>query len=156
MRTPRHPPDRIIVARKYNQRSLFGRPDIKCPDQPVHARRRHDRRAVFIPVVREGFVGRKCSCWAGCLRRRELGWGLGGVDGDCEDEVVGGGGGGTEVEEAEMGVAGDGGEEGGRVRGEGGGVGAGVDGEGEEGGWARWIPLWLYYVRAVGSGEGRW
>ncbi len=40
-----------------------------------------------------------------------------------------------------MRVAGDGGEEGGRVRGEGGGVGAGVDGEGEEGGWAGWVPL---------------
>lgn len=30
------------------------------------------------------------------------------------------------------------------MRGEGGGVGAGVDGEGEEGGWAGWVPLWLY------------
>lgn len=63
------------------------------------------------------------------------------MDGDCEDEVVGGGGGGAEVEEAEVRVAGYGGEEGRRVRGEGGGVGAGVDGEGEEGGWARWVPL---------------
>ena len=35
------------------------------------------------------------------------------MDGDCKNEVVGGGGGGTEVEEAEVGVAGDGGEEGG-------------------------------------------
>lgn len=69
-----------------------------------------------------------------------MGRGAGAVDGEGEDEVVGGGGWGAEIEEPEVRVAGDGGEEGGRVRGEGGGVGAGVDGEGEEGGWARWVP----------------
>ena len=53
------------------------------------------------------------------------------MDGDREDEVVGGGSGGAEVEEAEVRVARDGGEEGGGMRGEGGGVGAGVDGEGK-------------------------
>lgn len=141
MRTPRHPPDRIIVARKYSQRSLSRRPDIKRPDQPVHAPRRHDRRAVFIPIMREGFIWRKRSCRAGHLRRGELGGRLGRVYRDGEDEVVGGGRGGTEVEEAEVRVAGDGGEEGGRVRGEGGGIGARVDGEGDEGGWAGWVPL---------------
>lgn len=35
------------------------------------------------------------------------------MDGDCEGEVVGGGSWGAEVEEAEVRVAGDGGEEGG-------------------------------------------
>lgn len=63
------------------------------------------------------------------------------MDGDCEDEVVGGGSRGAEVKEAKVRVAGDGGEEGVRVRGEGGGVGAGVDGEGDEGGWAGRVPL---------------
>lgn len=42
-----------------------------------------------------------------------------------------------------MRVAGDGGEERGRVWREGGGVGAGVDGEGKEGGGAGGIPLRL-------------
>lgn len=64
MRTPRHPPNRIIVSRKHNQRALPRRPDIKRPDQPIHPGRRDDRRAIFIPVVRQGFVGREWPCWA--------------------------------------------------------------------------------------------
>lgn len=81
------------------------------------------------------------------------------MDGEGQDEVVRGRGGGAEVEEAEVRVAGYGGEEGGRVRGEGGGVGAGVDGEGDEGGGAGGVPLWFSIsirgaVRAVEG--GRW
>lgn len=64
------------------------------------------------------------------------------MEGDGEDEVVGGGGGSAEVEEAEVGVGGDGGEEGRAMGGEGGAVGAGVSGEGEEGGAALRVPLW--------------
>lgn len=53
------------------------------------------------------------------------------MDGDAGDEVVGGAGGGAQVEDAQGGVAGDGGEDGRAVRGEGRAVGAGVGGEGE-------------------------
>lgn len=59
--------------------------------------------------MRERFVWRERSGWAGYLRRGELSGCLRGVDGDGEDEVIGGGGRGAEVEEAEVGVAGDGG-----------------------------------------------
>lgn len=68
-----------------------------------------------------------------------MGGGL--VDGDVGDEVVFGGDGGAEVEDAEAGVGGDGGEEGGVVGGEGYGVGAGADGERTEGFGAGWGPL---------------
>lgn len=125
------------MARQYEQRALSRRADVEGPDQSVHARGRDDGGAVFVPVVRQGFVGRE-----GCSGDPRRGRGrLPGVDGEGEDEVVGGGGWGAEVEEAEVGVAGYGGEEGVRVRGERGGVGAGVDGEGEEGGWAGGVPL---------------
>lgn len=63
------------------------------------------------------------------------------MDGNGEYEVVGGGRRGAEVEEAEVRVRGDRGEEGGGVWGEGGAVGAGVGGEGEKGGVALGIPL---------------
>lgn len=72
----------------------------------------------------------------------------GGVQRDGEGEVVRGGGGGAQVEEAEVRVRGDGGEEGGGVGGEGGAVGAGVGGEGEEGVGALGGPLLV--VRRVG------
>ena len=140
MRAPRYPPDRIIMSRQNRQRPLSRRPDIERPDQLIHPRRRHGARPVFVPVVRKGFVGGE---GAGCAAERcgYLRGLLRGVDWDCEDEVVGGGGRGAEVEEAEVAVARDGGEEGGRVRGEAGGVGAGVGGECEEGGGARGVPL---------------
>jgi hypothetical protein len=48
------------------------------------------------------------------------------------------GGGGAEVEDAEVGVGGDGGEDGGGVRAECCGVGAGMGGEGGEGLRAMW------------------
>ena len=63
------------------------------------------------------------------------------MDWNREDEVVGGGGWGAEVEEAEIGVAAYGGEDGGGVRGPCGGVGAGVGGNGEEGLRAIGVPL---------------
>ena len=52
----------------------------------------------------------------------------GSVKGDCQREMVGHAGGRTQIEDAEVRVAGDGGEERGRVRGKGGRVGAGVCG----------------------------
>ena len=85
--------------------------DIEDTDHSVHSRCRNDRLAVFVPIVRKGFGWRDL--------RREHGGGLGrSVEGEGEDEVVGGGGGGAEVEEAEVGVGGYAGEEGGGVRGE--------------------------------------
>lgn len=145
MRAPCHPPDGVLVARQYGHGPLSRRAHVEGPDQPVDARRRDDGRAVFVPVVRQGFVGREGGSGRKFqLGRRELCGGrgcLGGVDGEGEDEVVRGGGGGAEVEEAEVGVAGYGGEKGGRVWGEGGGVGAGVDGEGVEGVGAGGVPL---------------
>lgn len=92
MRTPRHPPDRIIVSREHDERALRRRPDIERPDQPIHPGRRDYRRAVFVPVVREGFVGGEgaCPCGARGVGCGYLGGGLGAVDGEGEDEVVGG------------------------------------------------------------------
>lgn len=60
------------------------------------------------------------------------------MDGNVGDEVVFGGDGGAKVEDAEAGVGGDGGEEGGVVRGEGYGVGAGADRECAEGFGSGW------------------
>jgi hypothetical protein len=53
------------------------------------------------------------------------------VDGDRGYEVVGRGCGSSQVEDAEVGISGDGGDNGGGVRGEGGTVGAGMRGKGE-------------------------
>lgn len=122
------------MARENGERTGGWGADIEGADHSVHARCRNDRLAILIPVVCEGFG------WG------DLGWehgrGLGGsVEGEGENEVVGGGGWGTQVEEAEVGVGGYAGDEGGGVRGERGGVGAGVGWESEEGGWAGRGPL---------------
>lgn len=66
MRTPRHAPDGVVVARQYDQGALSRGADVEGPDQSVHARGRDDGRAVLVPVVRQGFVGREGSCRAGC------------------------------------------------------------------------------------------
>ena len=138
MRTPRHPPNRILMPRHHAQGALPRGADVECADEAVDACSGDDGGAVFVPVVGEGFrrgggAGVKANTWGRLL------WG--GVDWDFEGEVVGGGGGGAEVEEAEVRVGGDGGEEGGGVRGEGCGVGAGVRGEGGEGLGSGWVPL---------------
>lgn len=117
------------MTRQHRQRTLVRCSDIEGPDDPVDARGGDDGVAVFVPVVRQGF------------RRRNAGGGgqtgpgaRRGMYGDGKGEVVGRGGGGAEIEDAEVGVGGDGGEEGGGVGGVGGAVGAGVGGEGEDGG----------------------
>lgn len=60
------------------------------------------------------------------------------MNGNRGDEVVCGGSGGAQVEDAEVGVGGDGGEDGGGMRAECCGVGAGMGGEGGEGLRAMW------------------
>lgn len=111
MRRPCHLAHGIVMAWENGEGPGGGGADIEGTDHSVHARCRDDRLAVFVPIVREGFGWRNL--------RREHGGGLGGsVEGEGEDEVVGGGGGGAEVEDAEVGVGGYAGEEGGGVRGE--------------------------------------
>jgi len=56
------------------------------------------------------------------------------MKGDGEGEMVGGRGGGAEIEDAEVGVGGDGGEEGGGVGGVAGAVSARVGWKGQDGG----------------------
>jgi len=132
------------VPREERHGALARGADVEGADVAVDACGGEGAGAVFVPVVGEGFGGRGGLLEAGGAGA--CGWG--GVEGDGEGEVVGGGGGGAQVEEAEMRVRGDGGEEGGGVGGEGGAVSAGVGGEGEEGVGALGGPLLV--VRGVG------
>ena len=76
------------------QRPLLRRPDIKCANGTVNARRSKNSRTVLIPVMGECFGGRGRatglagnSGGGGCRMNRNLG-----------DEVVGSGGRGAEIE----------------------------------------------------------
>lgn len=117
------------MPREERHGALARSADVEGADVAVDARGGEGAGAVFVPVVGEGF-----GWWCGLLEAGRAGAGVrGGVERDGEGQVVGGGGGGAEIEEAEVGVGGDGGEEGGGVGAVGGAVGAGVGGEGEEG-----------------------
>lgn len=130
------------MARQHGQGTLTRVPDVKGADLAIDARGRDEGGAVFVPVVGQGFGGGGCLDLGDVLRGCWVG-----VKGDGAGEVVGGGGRGAEVEDAEVGVGGDGAEDGGRVRGEGSGVGAGMGGEGEEGVGALGGPLGVFVVR---------
>ena len=97
MRTPRHFPDRVVVAGKNSDGSVLRAADVESADQAVDARGGDDAVAVFVPVVGEGFGGGDAG------RGRHSGPCEGrGVEGNAEREVVGCRGGGAEVEDAEM------------------------------------------------------
>lgn len=156
VRAPRDAAHGELVARQQRQRPAVRLAQIEGADDAVDARRRYEAvRRVLVPVVGEdlGRLGRREVLWLCCLLRlrkiarvgcwwEEMGAGGGGlVHRNVGDEVVLCGGGGSEVEDAEARVGGDGGEEGGVVWGEGDGIGAGADGEGAEGFGAGWGPL---------------
>lgn len=124
--------DGVVVAVQEGQ-GRGGVADVEGADDAVDAGGGDEVGAVLVPVVGEGLAGLEggaVGAERGDLARR---LGEGRVDRDAGDEVVGGGGGGAQVEDPQVRVGGDGGEDRGGVRGEGGGVGAGMCGEGGEG-----------------------
>lgn len=111
MRRPGQLADRVVVAGEQNLGGSRGLAQVEGADQAVDAGGGEDGAAVFVPVVGEGFV--RGGGWLRCARVGGVeveGLG-GGVDGDLELEVVAGAGGGAEVPQAELRVAGDGGED---------------------------------------------
>lgn len=149
MRAPRHLPNGISMARQHGHGPLARVSNIEDADEAIDARGRDELRAVFIPVVGEGF-GRGHGAVVVVVLTVVVIVVVGrGVQGDGSREVVCGGGRGAEVEEAEVRVGGDGGEDGGGVGGEGGRVGARVGGEGDEGIGAVGRPLFFFYVSVV-------
>ena len=137
VRAPRHAAHRIIMARQHGERAgprfascprsrrglvaAARAADVERAYRAIDAGDRDDPFAVLVPVVRQRLGGRVVR---------------GVVRGERQDAAGGGRGGCAQVEEAQVRVGGDGGEQGGGVRAEGGAVGAGVGGEGEEGGGA--------------------
>jgi hypothetical protein len=114
-------------------------PDVERADEAVDAGGGDGVGAVLVPVVGEGFGGLEGGGWTiGADWVDVWGFGEGCVDGDRGDEVVCGRCGGAEVEDAEVGVGGDGRQDGGRVWTECRGVGAGMGGKGGEGLRAMW------------------
>lgn len=138
------------MARQHGHGSLAWVSNIEDADEAIDARGRDELRAVFIPVVGEGF-GRGHGAVVVVLLESGIPVVIivlvvgRGVQGDGSREVVCGRGRGAEVEEAEVGVRGDGGEDGGGMWGEGGGVGARVGGEGDEGIGAVGRPLFFFF-----------
>lgn len=124
MRRPGQLADGIFVSDHRSHGTLLWRTDVECTDGTVNARRRQDGRTVFVPVMRQRFR------WGTCCRRNARFTRYGrygrGMDRNLKYEMVGGGGGGAEIEDANVGVGGDAGEDVGGMRREGGGVGATV------------------------------
>lgn len=145
------------MARQHGHGPLAWVSDIEDADEAIDARGRDELRAVFIPVVGEGFGrGHGAVVVVVVLESGNpvviivLVVGRG-VQGYGSREVVCGRGRGAEVEEAEVRVGGDGGEDGGGMWGEGGGVGARVGGEGDEGIGAVRRPLFFLSQRCLVS-----
>ena len=110
MRTPSYPPDCILMSRHRVQWPLSWGTNIEGPNKAVNAGGSDDGITILIPVVREGFSGRR---WRdGGKEPRLL---LRGMDRNTEREVIGRGRRGPKVEQPEVRVRGDRGEEGGRV-----------------------------------------
>lgn len=135
VRRPRQLADGVVVADHGGQRALLGRADVEGADRAVDARHGHHRRAVLVPVVRQGLGGRRGrggrrhpGLRGGHHRRR------GAVDGDLHGEMVRRGGRSAQVEHAHVRVGRDARQEIGGVRREGSRVGAAVRGQGQEGG----------------------
>lgn len=115
VRRPGELADGVLVAGEQRERRA-GVADVEGADDAVDARGGDDVGAVLVPVVGEGFGGLEGGA-GGAVAADGAdgagGLGEGRVDGDRGDEVVGGGGGAAQVEDAEVGVGGDGGEDGG-------------------------------------------
>jgi len=140
MRAPADLPHRVIMAGQHHDGPLRRGADVEGADEPVDAGGGDGAGPVFVPVVREGLGGRRGG-GVGHGGGFVEGWGWWGMDGDGEGEVVGGGGRGAQVEDAQVRVGRDGGEDRGRVWREGGAVRAGVRWEREEGVGALGRPL---------------
>lgn len=149
------------MTQQHRRRAAGRVANVKRPDGAVHPAGGDDSVRVFVPIVREGFVRDGTRVGGAVGEAGEdggLGYGRGGVDRNLGDEVVFCVDRSAEVEQAEVGIGADAGDEGGVVGAEGGRVGAVAYGEGFEACWAGWGPLVVrqrLVVDGIEGGRGR-
>lgn len=142
VRTPGELADGVLVALHEGHGPAGGVANVKGAQDAVYAAGGDDGVVVLVPVVGEDLGGRAAAGGHGGGRVGHAGLGAAGaVDGDGRDEVVLCRGRGAQVEEADVRVGRDGGDEGRVGRAEGGAVCAVANGQGLDGEVARGRPL---------------